>query len=170
MTQPAWPSTQWQIFSHDYDTQASFYAVKKAAKQIHVQLNLPTRDVAVVNNSQLMMNGLTVRARVFDTAGKLLQEKTATATAPSNATTVATGLDLQPAIESAGVVLVKLELKDSSGKPISDNFYWLAGRKQDYRLMDNIAPASLDVTAHVTPVTNGGSTSVRRQLSRLSSS
>jgi hypothetical protein len=63
-----------------------------------------------------------------------------------------------------------LELKDSSGKPISDNFYWLAGRKQDYRLMDNIAPASLDVTAHVTPVTNGGSTSVRRQLSRLSSS
>jgi hypothetical protein len=24
MTQPAWPSTMWQIFSHDYDTQASY--------------------------------------------------------------------------------------------------------------------------------------------------
>jgi hypothetical protein len=93
--------------------------------------------------------------RVFDTAGKLLQEKTTTVTAPSNATTVATGLDLQPAMESAGVVLVKLELKDSSGKPVSDNFYWLAGRKQDYRRMDDIAPASLIVTAHAASVTNG---------------
>ena len=155
MTQPAWPSTQWQIFSHDYDTQASFFAVKKAAEQIHVQMNLPTHDIAVVNNSELPLNDLRVRVRVFDTAGKLLQEKTATVTAPPNATTVATGLDLTPAMETAGVVLVKLELKDSSAKPVSDNFYWLAGRKQDYRRMDDIAPASLTVTTHAAPVTNG---------------
>ncbi len=32
MTQPAWPSTMWQIFSSDYDTQASYYGVKKAAE------------------------------------------------------------------------------------------------------------------------------------------
>jgi hypothetical protein len=58
-------------------------------------------------------------------------------------------------MESAGVVLVKLELKDSSAKPVSDNFYWLAGRKQDYRHMEDIAPASLTVTAHTAQVTNG---------------
>ncbi len=28
MTQPAWPSTEWQIFSHDYDTHAAYYGVK----------------------------------------------------------------------------------------------------------------------------------------------
>ncbi|HEV2273144.1 MAG TPA: LamG-like jellyroll fold domain-containing protein, partial [Acidobacteriaceae bacterium] len=38
MTQPAWPSTVWQIISHDYDTQASFYGVKKACEPVHVQL------------------------------------------------------------------------------------------------------------------------------------
>ena len=41
MTQPAWPSTMWQILSSDYDTQASFYGVKKGSEPIHVQLNLP---------------------------------------------------------------------------------------------------------------------------------
>ena len=34
MTQPAWPSSTWQIFSSDYDTQSSFYAVKKASEML----------------------------------------------------------------------------------------------------------------------------------------
>jgi hypothetical protein len=32
MTQPAWPSTMWQILSSDYDTQASFYGVKEGLR------------------------------------------------------------------------------------------------------------------------------------------
>jgi hypothetical protein len=118
-------------------------------------MNLPTHDVVVVNNSQVPLTGITVHARVFDLAGKLLQEKTTTVTAQPATTTFATGLELQAAMQSAGVVLVKLELKDSSGKPVSNNFYWLADHKQDYRRMDDIAPASLTVTAHTAPVTNG---------------
>jgi hypothetical protein len=41
MTQPAWPSSTWQIFSSDYDTQTSFYGVKKASEPLHVQLDPP---------------------------------------------------------------------------------------------------------------------------------
>ena len=47
MTQPAWPSSNWQILSSDYDTQASFYGVKKASEMLHVQLettDLPGAD------------------------------------------------------------------------------------------------------------------------------
>jgi hypothetical protein len=155
MTQPAWPSTQWQIFSHDYDTQASFYAVKKAAERIHVQMNLPTHDVVVVNNSQVPLPDIVVRARLFDITGKLLEEKTTTVTAQANATTFAASFELQSALDTASVVLVKLELKDHSGTPLSDNFYWLAGRKQDYRHMGDIAAASVSVTAHTAAVRNG---------------
>ena len=32
MTQPAWPSTMWQILSSDYDTQASFYGVNEGLR------------------------------------------------------------------------------------------------------------------------------------------
>jgi hypothetical protein len=33
MTQPAWPSTMWQILSSDYDTQASYYGVRRRASR-----------------------------------------------------------------------------------------------------------------------------------------
>ncbi|RYY05236.1 MAG: glycoside hydrolase family 2, partial [Alphaproteobacteria bacterium] len=50
MTQPAWPSSAWQIFSSDYDTHSSFYGVKKASEPVHVQMNLPDHKVVLVNN------------------------------------------------------------------------------------------------------------------------
>src|SRR5690606_8266389 len=39
MSHPAWPSLMWQIYSHDYDTHASYYGAKKAAAPLHVQMN-----------------------------------------------------------------------------------------------------------------------------------
>ena len=42
MTQPASPSTMWEILSSDYDTQASFYGTMKACEPQHVQLDLAT--------------------------------------------------------------------------------------------------------------------------------
>ena len=51
MTQPAWPSTMWQIYSHDYDTHAAFYGVKAAAEPVHVQLSPSDQRVDLVNNT-----------------------------------------------------------------------------------------------------------------------
>ena len=61
MTQPAWPSTMWQIFSSDYDTQASFYGVKEAAEPVHVQMNLPDLHAAIVNNTERAIVGATLQ-------------------------------------------------------------------------------------------------------------
>ncbi|HEX8894822.1 MAG TPA: glycoside hydrolase family 2 TIM barrel-domain containing protein, partial [Terriglobales bacterium] len=60
MTQPAWPSTMWQILSSDYDTQASFYGVKKACEPVHVQLDLSDYSVAVVNTTMMEQPGVTI--------------------------------------------------------------------------------------------------------------
>lgn len=149
MTQPAWPSSVWQIFSHDYDTQASFYAVKKAAEPVHVQMNLPAHDVAVVNNTEAVLSGLQITARVLDTGSKVLMEKTATVTAAANAISPGLTLDLQDAMATAGTVLVKLELKDASGKLLSDNFYWLAASKGDYQHLGEMPAATLTATAAI---------------------
>jgi len=40
MTQPAWPSMEWNFLSSDYDTQSSFYGTQKACEPVHAQLNL----------------------------------------------------------------------------------------------------------------------------------
>src|ERR1039458_8246231 len=64
MTQPPWPSNTWQILNADYDTQSSFYAVKKACEPLHVQLDLSNFNVAVVNTTNDAQAGLTLTANV----------------------------------------------------------------------------------------------------------
>ena len=48
---------------------------------------------------------------------------------------------------SSGVVLVKLELHDASGKVLSDNLYWLGAESSSYRALGRLPSADLAVTA-----------------------
>jgi hypothetical protein len=144
MTQPAWPSNYWQILSHDYDTQASYYGVKKACEPIHVQLDLSNYGVAVVNTTQDSLKGLTVTANVYSLENKLLLHNEQSFDAPADSSTNGTKLDLAP-LFSNGVLLVKLELKDGGGKLLSDNFYWLAADSASYRQLNKLPAASLAV-------------------------
>ena len=75
MTQPAWPSNTWQILNSDYDTQSSFYAVKKACEPLHVQLDLSNYDVAVVNTTNDSQPGSVLSASVYSLDNKLLLHK-----------------------------------------------------------------------------------------------
>jgi hypothetical protein len=147
MTQPAWPSTVWQIFSHDYDTQASFYGVKKASEPVHVQMNLPDHDVVIVNNTLDALNGLRVSASVYNTASKMLFDKNAIVAAPSDETTPGLELDLDAALRQEKVLLVKLSLADAQGKLLSDNFYWVYESKSDMQKLNSIASVGLTATA-----------------------
>ncbi len=147
MTQPAWPSSNWQILSHDYDTQASFYGFKKAGESVHIQMNLPDHAIAVVNNTEQVLAGYKAIVRVFDTNSKLLLEKTETVTAAANATTIAMPLELGPALAEAGTVLARLELRDAAGKLVSDNFYWQAARRSEYQRLQAMPQATLTAVA-----------------------
>ena len=153
MTQPAWPSNVWQILGHDYDTQASYYGVKKACEPLHVQLDLSNYDVAVVNTTTEPHSGLSVSAKVFSLDNKLLLQHEENKDSAADATTEAFKLDLAP-LFSNGVLLVKLELRDASGQFVSDNLYWLAANSADYRELDQLAPAT--VTATTEKSTNSG--------------
>lgn len=147
MTQPAWPSTEWQIFSHDYDTQASYYGVMHAAEPIHIQLDLPDHQIAVVNNTTAPLSHLNIHAQVFDLNSKLLFEKTATIDAAANSVSNALHLALGDAFASSPVVFVKLTLADPNNQPLSQNFYWLAPHDDDYRKLDNLPAVTLQASA-----------------------
>ncbi|HEX4154032.1 MAG TPA: LamG-like jellyroll fold domain-containing protein [Acidobacteriaceae bacterium] len=147
MTQPAWPSTEWQIFSHDYDTQASYYGVKEASEPIHIQLNLPDYEIAIVNNTTSVLPHLSVHARVFSLDSKLLFDRTATVDAAANSVNDAFRLALEDTLLANPVVFVKLQLADSTGKQLSENFYWLAAHDFDYRKLDNLSAVTLQASA-----------------------
>jgi len=144
MTQPAWPSSTWQILSSDYDTQASFYGMKKASELVHVQLDPSNYAVEVANSLPDMKAGLIAHARVYSLENKLLAEHEEKKDAASGTTEFFT-LDLAPFLKE-NVALVKLELRDSAGNLVSDNFYWMGGTSADYRKLNRLGEAQIKAT------------------------
>lgn len=147
MTQPAWPSSNWQILSHDYDTQASFYGVKKACESLHPQLDLSNGEVDVVNITATTMQDVSLSAKIYSLDNKLLFENSQKLQLAPNALTHGYKLNLGPLLSSDQVVFVKLTLNDSTGKAIADNFYWLGATSASYREMNKLPPASLSASA-----------------------
>ena len=124
MTQPAWPSSEWQILSHDYDTQASFYAVKSAAEPIHVQMNLPDRRVIVVNNPMAALKDATVTAEVYGIDGKVLHKATQPVSLGGGAISAPFDLGIADALAANKLVIVRLGLTSADGRELSHNVYW----------------------------------------------
>ena len=146
MTQPAWPSNMWQILSSDYDTQASYYGVKKACEPLHIQLDLATFDVDVVNTTTTPLAGLSVIAGVYSLDNKSLLHHEEKKDAGADGVTAEFKLDLAP-LMAANVVLVKLGLKNAQGQLLSDNLYWLSADYENYRQLNKLAAAQIAATA-----------------------
>ena len=146
MTQPAWPSNTWQILTSDYDTQASYYGVKKACESVHVQLDLSNYSVAVVNNTNELLSQFLVSANVFSLDNKLLLQHEEKRDLIANAVTDGFKMELAP-LFGDGVVLVKLELRKSSGELVSENLYWLGADSASYRRLNRLAAAAVEATA-----------------------
>jgi hypothetical protein len=151
MTHPAWPSNHWQIYSADYDTQASYYGVKKASETLHVQMNLPDYALAVVNTTRDARPGLSLQTRVLGLDGTELLSQSQTVTAAANAVTTLAPVPLAALLAQRGVVLVALTLRDADGQTLSDNVYWPARDAASYGALDRLAAQRLELgaTAHV---------------------
>jgi hypothetical protein len=146
MTQPAWPSTMWQILSSDYDTQASFYGVKKACEPLHVQLDLSNFNVDMVNTTTSAQPGVTITANVYSLDNKSLLQHTEKKDLTANATTPGFKLDLAP-LMGTGVVFVKLEARSATGQLLSENLYWLGATSASYRALTHLPNANVSVSA-----------------------
>lgn len=149
MTQPSWPSTLWGILSSDYDTQASYYATKKACEPKHVQLDLATNDVQVINTTRDPLHQVKVSADVYGLDGKSLLHHEATMDAATNDVTRAFHIDLAGLLGDT-TVLVHLALRDQDGALLSENLYWRAASDAGYRALNQLTPARVTVAARET--------------------
>jgi hypothetical protein len=154
MSNPAQPSFVWQIYHHDLEANSSLYGVKKAGEMVHVQLNEQTGSLQVVNNRPETLKNATIHLTSYSLDGAQKYEHDFEVTAPASATA-----DLGAADPVDGdwhwpkelleTHFVRLELKDASGKVLSDNFYW-RGPKNDpdnLQAMDTMKPVTLHVRA-----------------------
>jgi hypothetical protein len=67
----------------------------------------------------------------------------------ANHTTTAFPLALASLFVQHGVVIVKLEMRNATGKLLSDNVYWLAGDDREYRRLNTLAAVKLRSSATV---------------------
>jgi hypothetical protein len=164
MTQPAWPSTVWQMYSSDYDTQASFYGIRKANAPLHVQMDLSDHTVQLVNTTRGAAHGLHVHAIVVSPESETLASKDVVVDAAANITTPLFALPVEDLFAKHPLVFVRLELRDASGAMIADNFYWVAKNPESYRTLDKLASASVTSGVRVAAdaVVNGGREKVWR--------
>jgi len=161
MTHPAWPSNHWQIYSHDYDTHAAYYGVKKATEPLHAQMNLPDFTLSVVNTTLTAQQGLKLFSEIRALDNRSLARREDSIDAPANSVTHAAALPLGELLQQHRVLLVRLELRDAAGKSISDNTYIQSKDDASMQALNELSQQSLEVEPEVTLASGEHLVSVR---------
>jgi mannosylglycoprotein endo-beta-mannosidase len=145
MSHPAQPSFVWQLYHYDLEPNASLYAVKKAAEQVHVQLNESNGLIQVVNNKSEALTNLNVVETIYLLDGRVESQMAYPIVGVPASTTVnvaQTRMDVRQEI-----YFVKLDLTDAGGKMLSTNFYWQNEDQDDFTELEKMPTTLLNLTA-----------------------
>ncbi|MEU4668206.1 beta-mannosidase [Amycolatopsis sp. NPDC023774] len=128
-----WPTLLWSLYNDDGDQPGAFFGAKKANEPLHAIYGYDNGSVTVANLGGGTQAGVSVQAKVYDTAGKVLDDQTAKDVS-LNSQGVVTGL-LKPKVPAetkppakAQVYFVELQVTQG-GKVVDRNVYWLSTQK-----------------------------------------
>ena len=113
------------------------------AKPLHVQLNLNDTSICIVNQTPFDANNLLAEARLYDLQGREINQQQWNLSVASNTHQNAGLLDKKK--KPDGLCFVRLSLKDSGGKVVDENLYWLTSQKTDMQDLEKLPPASLEL-------------------------
>ena len=124
MLNNAWPSLIWHLYDYYLVPAGGYFGTKKACEPVHVQYSYDDNSVAVINGTYDPLKGVKASAKIYNIDAK---EKAARETTldlgPDSATKA---FDLPNPDGLTSTYFLKLELHDSAGKLVSENFYWLS--------------------------------------------
>lgn len=137
-TQNPWTGLRGQFYDHLHDQTAGFYGCRSAAEPVHVQLNLATYFIEVVNTLSLQLSDVAIEASVWDLEGTcpyyVVHEKLSV---PSKKTVPIFEMKYPKSKNPKPVYFLLLKLyKMSDYGVISRNFYWLHLPGGDYKLLE----------------------------------
>ena len=124
MLDNAWPSLIWHLYDYYLVPAGGYFGTKKAQEIVHVQYDYDHDSVSVINGRYEPISGLEATARLFNVDGKEIDSKNAKVDLPADG--VAKAFDVPKPANLSKTYFLKLYLHDSSGKLVSDNFYWLS--------------------------------------------
>jgi hypothetical protein len=149
----AFPSVVWQVYDWYLQTNAGYYFMQNACEPLHIQLNLKSLNVMILNRKYNAASDITATAEVFNIDSKsIFKEEAIFNLGPSEVketTSLASVLK-----NNKGISFVILNLKNSAGKFVSHNVYWLS-QDGDYKSLNNLQETS--VTASIVKQEKGRS-------------
>ena len=143
MSHPAWPSLVWQTYDYFYEPTAGYFGCKKGCEPLHIFFHPIHNKIEVVNYSAGNHKGLTAEAQIFDINGKEVW----TASCKLDIAEDSTKQCFEPKVDAniTDVYFIRLYLRDSEGKLLSENFYWQGKEEGNLKALRNVAQADLDV-------------------------
>ncbi len=139
MSHPSWPSVVWQLYSWDYEPNASYFGAKKASEPVHVQMDLPDCRIAVINHGFTPLQDAMVVATLYDLSGRQVQQCQTNLNAAADACTDLFALDWP----ARGTYLLRIKLCDQHGNLLAQNFYWHARNENDLRELNTLPGVNL---------------------------
>ncbi len=132
----AFPSVVWQVYDWYLQTNAGYYFMQNAVEPVHIQLNMISNMVTVLNRSYKPVPNLIASVEVFDMNSKSLFKKETKINLKQSDVIETTSL--APVLKKTkGIVFVVLSLKSSSGAVISHNAYWLSDN-DDFKALNDM--------------------------------
>jgi exo-1,4-beta-D-glucosaminidase len=124
MLNNAWPSLIWHLYDYFLVPAGGYFGTKKATEPIHVQYSYDDNSVAVVNSTYEALQGVKVSAKLYNLDAREKGSREGTMNVAPDSSTKAFDL---PKVEAlTKTYFLRLQLHDSGGKLLSDNFYWLS--------------------------------------------
>ncbi|XP_073136768.1 mannosylglycoprotein endo-beta-mannosidase isoform X1 [Henckelia pumila] len=137
-TQNPWTGLRGQFYDHLHEQTAGFYGCRCAAEPIHVQLNLATNYLEVVNTTSKELSDVAIESSVWDLEGACLDyEVLEKLTIPSKKTVSISEMKYPKSDNPKPVYFLLLKLyKREDYRLLSRNFYWLHLTGGDYKLLE----------------------------------
>jgi Exo-beta-D-glucosaminidase Ig-fold domain/Glycosyl hydrolases family 2, TIM barrel domain len=163
----AFPSVVWQVYDWYLQPNAGYYFMQNACEPVHIQLNLNNKTVTIINRTYRPVSNLAANVEVFSLDSRsLFKEEAYFSLAP---TEVKETTSLSSLLEQTkGIAFVVLNLKNSAGKIISHNVYWVS-TGNDFKELNNMPETQVQVKI-IGPESNQKETKWTIEISNNSSS
>ena len=124
MLNNAWPGLIWHLYDWYLRPGGSYFGAKKGNEPLHVQYSYDDGSVVVVNSYYRKITGLELSAKVYNLDAQEKFSRTAKVDVEEDSSTRVFEVPKIGGLTST--YFVNLVLRDSAGKTVSTNFYWLS--------------------------------------------
>jgi exo-1,4-beta-D-glucosaminidase len=128
MLNNAWPSMIWHLYDYYLRPGGGYFGTKKATQPLDPVYGYDDNSVWLVSSQYVDAKGLKLSARVFNLDGTQKFSKDVAIDAAADST--AKVFELPEIAGLSPAYFLDLRVKDSSGKLVGSNFYWLSTKPE----------------------------------------